>query len=268
MRAIKAITNDKTGIFQEAVLDGLHTTAQQTDFQVEVLTTDNVNADPPLDDTKGVVVIANAVSNDVLSRIYKMEIPITLVSHRHPELPIPAVMSDNAQGIRTLMAHLIRQCGRSSPVFIRGIPEQQDSQERERAFRQELLRHNIASEASRIIDGRFSSEAAVVAIQKLLAAGFPFDCLIAADYVMGIAAQDTLQSAGISVPGEVSIVGYGDDRAAKKAGLTTVSANIRELGQRAARQIISQINGLHISGTTTINVELIIRDSCGCHEPL
>ena len=264
MRTIKAITNDETGLFQQVVLDGLHSIAQQPDFAVEVLTTDHVNEEPPLEKTDGVVVIANAVSNDVLSSIYQKEIPITLVSHHHPELPIPAVMSDNSQGIRTLMAHLVRECKRSKPVFIRGIPEQQDSQQRERAFRQELLRHNISPEASRIIDGRFSPEAAVAAIHELLAEGFAFDSMIAADYIMGIAALDTLHQAGITVPGEVSVVGYGDDRAAEEAGLTTVSANIRELGQRAARQIISQINGLHISGTTTINVELIIRDSCGC----
>jgi len=83
---------------------------------------------------------------------------------------------------------------------------------------------------------------------------------------MGIAALETLHSAGVPVPEEVSVVGYGDDRVAEDAGLTTVSANIRELGQRAAYQIISQINGLHISGTTTINVELMIRDSCGCRD--
>jgi DNA-binding LacI/PurR family transcriptional regulator len=89
--------------------------------------------------------------------------------------------------------------------------------------------------------------------------------VIAADYVMGIAALETLLNARISVPGAVSVVGYGDDQAAEVAGLTTVSANIRELGQRAARQIISQIDGMHISGTTTINVKLIVRDSCGCY---
>ena len=271
MRTITVMTNDATGIFQKTVLDGLHDTARHMDFEIAVVSTGQTDASPydgdlQLDDSDGLVVIANAVSDAALRGVYQAELPITLVSHRHAELPIPAVMSDNSQGIRTLMAHLIGRCGRTRPVFIRGIPDQQDSQQRERAFRRELVRHNIPQEAARIINGEFSAEDAARAVQYLVESGFAFDCLIAADYVMGIAAYETLVDVGVRVPEQVSVVGYGDDPVAEAAGLTTVSANIRELGQRAARQIISQINGLHISGTTTINVDLILRASCGCRD--
>ena len=269
MRTITVITKDADGIFQSVVIDGLQSIATQQDFQIRVITTGGVNTasdqiNIACEQTAGIVVIANAVSDDFLQQMVQKAMPITLVSHRHPELPIPAVMSDDAQGIKAVMRHLVIRCERRSPVFIRGIPEQLDSMRREKAFRRELLRHNIPVENSAIISGEFSAEIAATAIQQLLGNGFVFDCLIAADYVMGIAAIKTLHRAGIRVPADVSVVGYGDDHQAESAGLTTVSANIRELGQRAARQIISQINGLQISGTTTISVELIIRDSCGC----
>ncbi len=91
--------------------------------------------------------------------------------------------------------------------------------------------------------------------------GIAFDGILAADYVMGIAAVETLRRAGIAVPDAVSVAGFGDDAVAEQAGMTTVTASVNELGRCAARQVISQINGAQISGVTMLNVRLVVRDT-------
>ena len=50
---------------------------------------------------------------------------------------------------------------------------------------------------------------------------------------------------------------------AQSAGLTTAAASVIEMGACAARQLISQINGLRISGITTLSVRLVVRATCG-----
>jgi DNA-binding LacI/PurR family transcriptional regulator len=59
----------------------------------------------------------------------------------------------------------------------------------------------------------------------------------------------------------VAVVGFGDGPEAAQAGLTTVAADITELGRRAARQLIGQIEGLRIRGLTLLSTELIERES-------
>jgi DNA-binding LacI/PurR family transcriptional regulator len=95
----------------------------------------------------------------------------------------------------------------------------------------------------------------------LIRRGERFDGVVVSDYVMAIAAVKTLRAAGITVPGDVSVVGFGDAPEAEAAGLTTVAAAITELGACAARQLIAQINGLRISGMTTLSVRLAIRET-------
>ena len=155
-------------------------------------------------------------------------------------------------------------CGRSQLVFVGGIPEQSDSVLRETAFRRELLRHNISLPENHFLRGDFSPEVAVEAMRAFLRAGNRCDGIIAADYMMAIAIIDDLGAQGIDVPGQVSVVGFGDAPAAEQAGLTTVAANVRELGRRAAHQLIGQIQGLTMRGVTTLSVELMIRQTCGC----
>ena len=75
--------------------------------------------------------------------------------------------------------------------------------------------------------------------------------------LMALAVQEQLQAMQIRVP----VVGFGDGTEAAQSGLTTVAANITELGQRGARQLMGQIDGLKIQGITLLSVDLIVRES-------
>ncbi|MBZ0307066.1 MAG: substrate-binding domain-containing protein, partial [Anaerolineae bacterium] len=184
--------------------------------------------------------------------------------HRIPHLPIPVVISNNIQGISELVRHLVIRCQRRKIVFIRGIQGQVDAYEREDAFRRDLLRHNLDIPDSYFLEGEFSPGTAALAIREFLKTGAAFDAVLSADYLMAIAAKETLEAQHIRIPEQVSVVGFGDAPEAEKYGLTTVAADVRELGRRAAYQLISQMNGLAIRGVTTLSVELVIRKSCGC----
>jgi LacI family transcriptional regulator len=159
-----------------------------------------------------------------------------------------------------LVRHLIADRSRRQFVYVRGQPEQQDSIERERAFDDELMRWNLP-DAYRL-RGDFDSDIASASLAALLATGAEFDALVAADYLMAVAALDVLRLAGRRVPEDVSVAGFGDGEAAQAAGLTTVAANVVEQARRAARQLIGQIHGLHIRGLTVLSTELVLRATC------
>jgi DNA-binding LacI/PurR family transcriptional regulator len=57
-------------------------------------------------------------------------------------------------------------------------------------------------------------------------------------------------------------VGFGDGPEAADARLTTVGVDVEQIGKRAARQLIGQIEGLQIRGVTLLNTMIVERDSC------
>jgi LacI family transcriptional regulator len=126
------------------------------------------------------------------------------------------------------------------------------------------MRYNITLPDSHFLRGDFSAPVAAASVQQLIDGGADFDAIISADYVMGIAAVEVLGRNGRRVPEDVSVVGFGDAPEAEAAGLTTVAADIVEQGRRAARQLISQDQGMRITGVTVLSVRLMVRETCGC----
>lgn len=263
-RVIGVITNNQHMIFQRLVIAGCRSIAELQGYSVVVDSlAENPDESRPVSldprDVDGFLVVANAAPHEFLRQVHSLGKPVSLVSHRIDELPIPSVVFNNVQGIRELMRHLIVDCKRSKLVFIRGIAEQFDSIQREHTFEQELMRYNLKDAC--YIRGDYSAEIAVESLRRLITEGHAFDGIIAADYVMARAVVSALREMGINVPEQVSVVGFGDAPETRAAGITTVAADVEELGERACRQLISQIQGLRILGLTTLSVRLIVRDT-------
>lgn len=260
---IGIVTNDQTGVFQRLIIQGLRDVARPQGFPLTTRDVTHATAAQVLADEafSGVLVIANAVPDAALVDLYNRGIPLSLVSHQVQQEPIPGVMFNNAQGLRLLVEHLVTACQRTRLVFIGGVAGQFDPTLREAAFRRELLRHRLDLPDAHFLRGDFQPAAAAAELRVFLDAGHTCDGVVAADYMMAIAAVEVLRAAGLSVPEQVSVVGFGDAPAAQQAGITTVAANVRELGQRAAHQLISQMKGLTIRGMTTLSVELVVRQT-------
>jgi len=265
------ITNDQHRVFQRNVIQGVSEAAAQQGYAVCI---DSYAEDPAQPHSitldvaamAGVLVIADACPLDLLRKIHESGTPLSLVSHLVPELPIPSVIADNGQGMAELIKHVVERCHRRKLVYIRGVATQRDSIERESSFLREMMRYNLVVDDSHMLRGDFDPSIAAQSVRQLLENGRDFDALVSADYVMGIAAVETLRRYGVNVPRDVCVVGFGDAPEAEAAGLTTVAADIVEQGRRAARQLISQHHGMRITGVTVLSVQLLVRQTCGASD--
>jgi LacI family transcriptional regulator len=258
------ITNHPNAVFQRAVIEGVKAVADQQNYEVLVQRYSQTSPSDlnELSHLDGLVILANVLPDAVIQSLYTQGQPISLVSHHMTHhVDLPAVVLNNAAGMAELVRHLVVNCQRRNLVFIRGLMNQNDAQEREMAFRQELIRYQIDIPESAYLQGDFSAATAAQSLRAYLASGGKVDGVVAADYVMAITAAAVLRESGCLIPQQVSVVGFGDNPEAEQAGLTTVAANITELGACAARQLISQINGTRISGTTILGVRLIVRET-------
>jgi LacI family repressor for deo operon, udp, cdd, tsx, nupC, and nupG len=80
---------------------------------------------------------------------------------------------------------------------------------------------------------------------------------------MAIGVMRTLLSAGLKVPGDISVAGFDDIEFAAVAepSLTTIRQPRRELGQAAASALIDLLQGRQPPRSIRLDTELVIRNS-------
>lgn len=265
-RTITIFTNYPAAVFQRDVIAGACEVFDGRGYPVNIVTVTQSPThveDLPLLERRiaGGLVITGVLPDTVLNEFYDRNIPLSLVSHQIASGHIPGVMPNNRQGIAMLMEHLVVEHGRRKPLFIQGYATQTDGIQRFNAFQQEVMRYNLNVPPEFYLPGEFTPEVAAVSMEHFLDSNPDFDAVVAADYLMAIAAMQVIKARGRRVPEDVAVVGFGDAPEAAQAGLTTVAADVTELGRRAARQLIGQIEGLSIRGLTLLSTALIERDS-------
>ena len=260
------VTNNRHRVFQRSIIAGAREVARGRSCPVEVAEV------PEPSDAAGLVgrlagenllvmLVANVLPDDLVAELHGGGTPVTLVSHRVAGLEVPSIMHDNRHGFELLAAEVLDRCGRTRPVYVGGSGRQRDSVERESAFRRQLMRRGLAIDRRRFLSGEFEPGRAAAELGAFLDAGGELDSLVAADYLMAISCLEELRKRGLDAPDEVAVAGFGDGPEAKAAGITTVAADVVELGRRAARQLLGQADGLEILGLTLLSTTLIRRAS-------
>jgi DNA-binding LacI/PurR family transcriptional regulator len=265
-KTLGIITNLPHEVFQRDVIEGARQTAQAHGCAVKIFTVNNLPQDfdallQAVPSLAGALVIANILNDSQLETLHQSGLPLSLVSHFVPALPIPCIVPNNRQGVTMLMQHLLIDCERTRPAFIRGDMRQNDAIQRAAIVEQEMMRCHLRLLPENIIDGEFLPAVAAERFDAYLKTEPHFDSVIASDYLMAIAALEALSAHGYRVPEEIAVVGFGDGAEAQAVGLTTVAADIVSLGQQAARQLLGQIDGLHIEGITMMSTHLVVRST-------
>lgn len=260
------ITNATERVFQRSILRGAREIGAARGLRVEVLEVPRRTAASralvaPGRPPAGVLLVADVLPDEAVQELVGRGVTLTLVSHRIEGLDVPSIMHDNEHGIALLAAHLLDERGCRRPVFLRGSPRQLDARQREEAFRRECMRRSPGLSEPVFLDGDFEPATAASSLQRFLEEGGTLDGLLGADYLMAIAAKERLESHGVRVPDDVAIAGFGDGVEAARAGVTTVAADVVELGRRAARQLVGQIDGLEVRGLTLLSTTLLPRAS-------
>jgi DNA-binding LacI/PurR family transcriptional regulator len=217
--------------------------------------------------TDGLLVFTTSLEPEELKRLYNLSFPLVLLHETPPDgMNIPVITIENKNGAETLVNHLIEKHGRRRIVFLRGLDGHEDSQWREKGYREALDSHDIPFDPHLVGVGGFEEDQAFTALQQLLADGIEFDAVFAGDDDASIGVYRALKAAGRLIPQDVAVVGFDDVQFARylSPALTTVRAPIEEVGREAVRQLVKLINGEQAQALTLMRTELVIRESCGC----
>ncbi len=217
--------------------------------------------------TDGLLVFAHTLSDSCLAACYESGYPIVLLHQVPPPgLPIPCVIVENRAAACHLVSHLIQAHGRRHIVLLRGPKANEDSTRREEGSREALELHEVPFDPRLVLLGEFDRNVAFNSVRRLLASGIKFDAIFASGDEMAVGVLAALREASRAVPGEISVVGFDDQRMAAylTPTLTTVRAPTEQVGQEGVRQLVRIIQGEKPDLVTMLATELILRNSCGC----
>ena len=217
----------------------------------------------------GMLLFVKSTDDEEILRNYQRDFPMVLLFFKGPRgADIPCVSFDNAGGMYQIVEHLVTVHGRRRIVYLRGPVGNQDSEERELAYRQALAQVGLPYDPALVARGDYSDEGGQAAIEQLMAAGVAFDAVFAGDDEAATGVLAALRHAGRRIPEDVSVVGFDDLTFAAHLNppLTTARAPIERAGNLAGRMLLAILHGEEMPPSHPLPVELVIRRSCGCPE--
>jgi len=160
-----------------------------------------------------------------------------------PSERFPGVASDALAAGRMAAEHLLG-LGHRRFAFIGPATDVHTFRMRERGFVGRLREAGIAIPSERLRRAQPAIAPGQAAMKALLAQRDRATAVFCANDLLGLGALKTCLAAGLSVPRDVSLVGCDDIELARVVTpeLTTVSVPARELGARAARLLLRELD--------------------------
>jgi DNA-binding LacI/PurR family transcriptional regulator len=197
-------------------------------------------------------------SHDHYQLVVERKLPTVLVNAAVEHLAFPQVSCDDLSATRMAVAHL-RALGHERIAMLLGPPDHVPSQRKLAAFRVFAKEHGLPDMVEHTM---FSLEAGHAAAARLLRAGATG--IVCASDILALGAIRAARRAGMSVPSEVSVIGYDDSAlmTCTDPPLTTVRQPIEAMGRAAVELLVAQIEAASVStGELLFEPELVVRAS-------
>lgn len=214
---------------------------------------------------EGAVVLNEQLNDQYIERIAQKKMPIVFIDREYAGDQMSSVIIDNVQGAALAMEYLIKQ-GHRRIGYIHGI-ENYDDEARFRAYTGVMEKYALPIDDSVILRGYFEEAVAYSEMRVLLLKGIELpDAFFCANDEMAWGCIRALREAGITVPDQISVMGFDDNTLAPyySPSITTIHSPVTELGNASATELIRILQSAEtVRGTIQkLSPSLVIRDSC------
>ncbi len=253
--------------FYPVLIEDLCRNLQGRGYQTLLMMTEPGNQDELVQrimqyQVEGIVMASATLSSNLARECARTGIPVVMFNRYVATSPASSVTSDNIEGGRLVADYLVRG-GHERIAFIAGMEDSSTSRDREAGFYKGLAEHGIAVHDRAV--GGYTFDGAAAAARELFAADTPPDAIFVANDHMAFSVMDVIQEElGLSIPEDVSIVGYDDVPEASWSGynLTTVSQSANAMIETTAAILLEQIEKSMVrKRASVLPAELVERGS-------
>lgn len=259
--------------FFSEILAGIETALSEADINMLVVDTRQAHMKPQLvleylhaTRADGIIALDGSLPDAILSVASSGAgaPPIIFACEWTPNGEFPSVRANNARGGELAIAHLA-ELGHRRIGMITGPEINVLTHARSRGAVRELEARGLVLDPCHVFTGDFSLDAGANAARGWLGLAQRPSALFCQSDQMAFGFISELSRNGISVPDDVSVVGFDDIAIARRfiPALTTLRQPRKKIGLLAAKMLINHIqtNTNPAIETTILEVELIVRDS-------
>jgi LacI family transcriptional regulator len=208
----------------------------------------------------GVVIAVTSPGGSAIEPLLARRIPVVAIDRRPTKYEdrVDSVVVDNRVGAATATEHLLAG-GARRVACITGPARVSTASERLAGYKDALGSRRDATLVKR---ADFREEGGRAAALELLGSPSPPDALFVANNLMTLGALAAVRELGLSVPGDVAIVGFDDAPWAPltQPPLTVVAQPTREIGREAAR-LLATADADEPSRHVVLQPTLVVRGS-------
>jgi len=209
----------------------------------------------------GIIVIGQGKSTSKIEQVASTGAPLVVWGDPKVQADYAVVGSNNELGGFLATEHLIK--GGCQRILFLGDPEHAEMSERYKGYCRALQEHALPADSELTLSCDITSKAAYEKIAEvILNKGLNFDGIVATSDMVALGAMKALKERYISIPGDVSIIGFDDIAMAEllHPALSTVKQDTKKAAQVMVDQLLCQFKGQDAS-SKVIDIELIARKS-------
>jgi DNA-binding LacI/PurR family transcriptional regulator len=210
----------------------------------------------------GMIIAGEEVDESDIVKLNSRKYPFVLLGNRLPRKRLNWVDIDNYKGGYDAAMHLL-DLGHEHIAFLQGFDSKTDK-ERIAGCREALKKKNLKLSKEYIKSSYFEEDKAYIAIKELLTLKPRSTAIIASDDVMAVNAMQAIKDEGLSVPRDISVIGFNDSLLASKVSppLTSLKISMYEMGKAAIEILEKKFVDIAFKPIKKVfEPELVIRNS-------
>jgi LacI family xylobiose transport system transcriptional regulator len=268
---VEVVLHELEGEWALAIIEGVRETAAQTGLAISLSVSGDryAPADDWLDSVvrrspTGIILLFAGITAEGRAKLKARGIPFVLIDPAGDPAPgVPSVGSANWAGGLDATRHLI-DLGHRRIAAITGPADVMCSLARLDGYRSALMAAGLPVDAELTRFGDFDRESGERHARALLSLADPPTAIFAGSDVQALGVLHAAAARGVSVPRELSVVGFDDLAVAELASprLTTIHQPLREMAEQATRLLLSLLEDSPPEVTRVeLATSLVVRDS-------
>lgn len=209
----------------------------------------------------GIIVISQReTDSEFIEEALNKKIPV-VVLNRPVYLGVSNVLTDETKGMKHAMLHLLENGHRKIGIIEAG-PELASTRARHRGWVEAVEKYHMSEDDFLVERGNYSFESGYNAAKILLQSDIT--AILCFNDDMAFGANHAIASEGLSMPNDISLVGYDnlDINRVAEIGLTTVERNMEKLAVEGTKLLLQKIEeGLNENERMYMETKLIVRSS-------
>jgi LacI family transcriptional regulator len=191
----------------------------------------------------GLILSPLRVTDALISRLRESRLPIVIIGSLPDDVELDSVRADSARGMGLAVKHLAQQ-GRQHIAFINGPVDTVPGAARLGGYLAAMAKRGLTVHPDAQVEASdFTFKAGLDAAETLLNQSTP-DAIVCANDLLAVAAMKVLARRGLSVPGDVALVGMDDTDIADLANPSLTSVNLGSVARAraAAKLLLRRLN--------------------------